>query len=466
MTAEPAEPRDAVFAYVDSPGAGQAMLTAYAFPGTATTAEITAWITARAARIPELRQRMVRVPADLDHPYWVDDPRFAPARHITFHQPGDWAGLCALQARLQGEPFDWGRPLWELHVSTGVHGVGGIEGPATVAGLKIHHAVADGMLSTLIARRLFTDELPAALPSTNDREPSRTALFGRAVAAIPRNLARLAAAPVAIRTVRRELKAEQAQGMWTAPAARRPRTILNEPLGRDRVCDSVFYRFPELRALKDRIGGVSVNDLMLTVVGSALHSYLAEHGGVPDGSLAAGVPISTRGAAAANARNQFSLAYVDLHTDIADPIARTHAIHASMRADQARKLSPATMKFDMLVNSIPGFVVRQGLRVLRALPVKRAPTVGGANTLITNVRRGPADMTLCGLTVAATFGVTPLIGEGGIAHSIGSIGDSVAISFTADPAQLRDAARYTELLRSSFAAIEADIYASTRTEGS
>ena len=49
------------------------------------------------------RQRLVRVPLSLDHPYWIEDPDFDlefHVRHIALPRPGDWRQLCIQAARL------------------------------------------------------------------------------------------------------------------------------------------------------------------------------------------------------------------------------------------------------------------------------------------------------------------------------------------------------------------------------
>ncbi|MFC7447941.1 wax ester/triacylglycerol synthase domain-containing protein [Rhodococcus daqingensis] len=457
------DPRDAVFAYVETTSASQTMLSAYAFDsGTDSPpdrAEIRRWVTERAGRIDVLRQRMIRAPFDLDHPYWAEDPAFAADDHVVFHDGQGWEELRTLLVGILRQPFDPSRPLWELHIVTGVSGVNEIPGEATVAVVKMHHSMADGKLSVQIARQLFSEDLPAdARPAVVDPIPSRLTIATRALAALPRNLYRLAGAVPEARAVQRLIRAEREQGMYEVPSARRPRTVLNQQLGPDRVFDSVFFSLPELREMKIEIGGVTVNDLMITIIGAAMHKYLCEIGDTPDGSLGAGIPVSIRDTVEATSRNRFVITAVDLHTDLSGPVERARAIHQSVLADKIRKTSPGETRSDALANSIPGFVVRYGLRIISALPARQSPTIGLANTLITNIPKGPADMKLCGSTVAANFGLAPLVGLGGVAHSIGSLGDSLAVNFTADPTQLRDDRRYAELLRESFDDLKAAVY--------
>ncbi|MCZ4557226.1 WS/DGAT/MGAT family acyltransferase [Rhodococcus sp. OK611] len=457
------DPRDAVFVYVETPSANQTSVSTFAFdsgehpePG---RDELLRWITERADRIGILRQRMIRIPFDLDHPYWAEDPAFAAEDHVVFHDGRGWEELRTLLADIQRRPLNPSRPLWEIHIVTGVAGVAEIPGDATVVAIKMHHSMADGGLGAKISRQLFTENLPTdERPAAAAAIPSRFSMAAAAVSSLPRNLCLLAGLVPRARRVQRLMRAERAQGMYEVPAALRPRTVLNQPLGPERVFDAVFFSVPELRAMRSAIGGVTVNDLMLTIVGSTMHRYLCEVGTAPEGSLAAGVPLSTRNAAEATSRNRFVTLAVDLHTDLPDLVERARAIHRSVLMDTVRKTGPGETQFDALANSIPGFVVRNGLRVLGALPTRQSSTIRLANTLVTNVPKGPADMVLCGSTVAANFGVAPLVGLGGVVHSISSVGDSLAVNITADPRQLRDDGRYVELLRESFEDLKAAIY--------
>ena len=71
--------------------------------GTVTFKGILDHIRSRMALVPSYRERMVRVPFDLDHPWWLVDPDFDlefHVRHIALPQPGDWRQLCIQAARL------------------------------------------------------------------------------------------------------------------------------------------------------------------------------------------------------------------------------------------------------------------------------------------------------------------------------------------------------------------------------
>src|SRR4051812_11131743 len=69
------------------------------------------------------RQKVVRVPLNLDDPYWIEDRDFDleyHVRHIALPKPGDWRQLCIQAARLHARPIDMTRPPWEIYVIEGL----------------------------------------------------------------------------------------------------------------------------------------------------------------------------------------------------------------------------------------------------------------------------------------------------------------------------------------------------------
>ena len=69
-----------------------------------------------------LRRKVVRVPFDIDHPYWVDDKDFDleyHIRHIALPQPADWRQLYILASRILATPLDMSKPPWESYYVEG-----------------------------------------------------------------------------------------------------------------------------------------------------------------------------------------------------------------------------------------------------------------------------------------------------------------------------------------------------------
>ena len=86
----------------------------------------------------------------------------------------------------------------------------------------------------------------------------------------------------------------------------------------------------DVRAVKDELG-VKVNDVVLALVSGALRQHMARHGEMPEGSLAAQVPVSTRVADDTDQTNQVATMGATLATDIDDP-----ARAAARRSTRAR----------------------------------------------------------------------------------------------------------------------------------
>ncbi len=134
------------------------------------------------------RRRLVRVPFDLDHPYWIEDGEFDleyHVRHIALPKPGDWRQFCIQTARLHARPLDLARPLWEMYVIEGLDGVEGVPKGSFGVVLKVHHAAIDGMAGVELITAI-QDQTPDAGPPPPPAEPwapERVPTVGRAAVA-------------------------------------------------------------------------------------------------------------------------------------------------------------------------------------------------------------------------------------------------------------------------------------------
>src|SRR5512145_1629933 len=72
---------------------------------------------------PIFRQKLLRVPLELDYPYWIEDERFDleyHVRHIALPKPGDWRQFCIQASRTHARSLDLSRPLWEIYLVEGL----------------------------------------------------------------------------------------------------------------------------------------------------------------------------------------------------------------------------------------------------------------------------------------------------------------------------------------------------------
>ena len=95
---------------------------------------------------PIFRQKLLRVPLELDFPYWIEDENFDleyHVRHIALPKPGDWRQFCIQASRIHARPLDMSRPLWELYLVEELDSL--LDLPKDSFGIlaKIHHAAID-----------------------------------------------------------------------------------------------------------------------------------------------------------------------------------------------------------------------------------------------------------------------------------------------------------------------------------
>src|SRR3569623_1254810 len=117
------------------------------------------------------RQRLVRVPFDLDHPYWIEDPEFDiefHVRHIAVPKPGDWRQLCIQVARLHARPMDLSKPLWELTIVEGLDNIPGLPPGCFALVSKVHHAAIDGMSGVEMSAAVHDLDASMPPPKTQD----------------------------------------------------------------------------------------------------------------------------------------------------------------------------------------------------------------------------------------------------------------------------------------------------------
>src|SRR5205807_642963 len=95
----------------------------------------------RAARVPRLRQRVRSPLFPLGAARWSEDPSFDVTEHVIAHhlpRPHDDSQLTGYASAAMAERLDPTRPLWEIHVITG------LAGGRFALLAKLHHALADG----------------------------------------------------------------------------------------------------------------------------------------------------------------------------------------------------------------------------------------------------------------------------------------------------------------------------------
>ena len=144
---------------------------------------------ARMHLLPRYRQRLVLAPVNLTHPSLEDDPGFNLANHLFCHElPPDSSESVLMKAamRIYEQPLDCSKPLWEIHLFTGLRG-----GHSAIL-TKIHHCIADGIagMELLAVTTSIRPDAPAPTPPAEPWRPAPTPGRAEQVASALTDLAR------------------------------------------------------------------------------------------------------------------------------------------------------------------------------------------------------------------------------------------------------------------------------------
>ena len=210
------------------------------------------------------RQKLIRVPFDLDHPYWIQDENFDleyHVRHIALPQPGDWRQLCIQAARIYARPLDMDRPLWEFTVIEGLDNVEAIPKGSFAVMHKLHHAAMDGqsgLQMTVALHDLDAKMTPRKWPTKwkPEAKPSDLTLLARAQInniANPvrglKTLSKLLPVPKQIFNFARDNKQQKGAG------AAVPKTRLNRKMSPHRVFDATAFTLDDIKVRGRRESG-------------------------------------------------------------------------------------------------------------------------------------------------------------------------------------------------------------------
>lgn len=396
--------------------------------------EFLAAIAAKLHRVPRYRQRVRFVPLAAGRPVWHDDPHFALGYHVrrtALPAPGGDAELRTLVGRVMSQQLDRARPLWELWV------VEGLTGGRWALISKLHHAMVDGISGSSLLAALLDEERdppvrepPRWAPAP---EPSAAALVAAAVSDLAlRPWAELRAAATALG----DPGAVAAQAAHTARGlvafsglVRTPApSALNGPLGPHRSWGWADARLADVREIRSaHDGGVSVNDVVLTVIAGGLRTLLADAGEPVDRSVRTLVPVSVRaGEASGVPDNRVSAMFADLPLDIEDPAERLRAVSAQMRGLKASHEADAGEVLTSIAGLAPEAALSLGARIATRLPQR------SVNTVTTNVPGPQRPLFLGGRRMLEALPYVPLGGHVRIGVAVYSYDGALRFGVTGD----------------------------------
>lgn len=327
----------------------------------------------RVKAVPPFRRKVHDSPWNPGHPAWVEDFDFDITHHlrrIELGPAGTEDELLETCGRLASTPLDRAHPLWQVWIIER----GDPHAPTVSAFCRVHHSVIDGMLgaellSALAATDATTPDQDPALVRTHVGRANTLQLIAggaRDVLGRPLALLRLLPETLSVPAAMRRARGRAGHGESMPAPFTAPRTLFNHSLTPHRAVATASLDLASVKLVTARLGG-TVNDVLLTVVGGAVMSYLEAHGDAPASAMVAIVPMSTRDDLATGGANQVSAMFASLATDVADPVERYERISAAAETTkrQAASIRPALL--DNWARMGPRRLLDMGMRAYEAL---------------------------------------------------------------------------------------------------
>lgn len=413
-------------------------------------------ISKRIASVAQFRWRLHEVPGGLDRPYWVDDIDFDPADHIrriAVPSPGDAQAVSEIAALVFSRHLDRRKPLWEIWY------VEGLANGRVAIMLKLHHCMMDGdgalrlmqilcdaepFPSKALVKKSIAEHEPGRAPTGMEEYLRTTMHLLRLPGQTTRNLLELA-----MPAIRKQLSAKKSK----APApklALHPQ--LNGDIGSERGFSYVSLPISKILKIKKHFS-VTVNEVLVAVVGGAMREYLTQSGDLPKESLRTSIPVSLRTVGDESLNNQVTNVPVTLATNQKDPVKRLMAVHRE--SGKAKKQAKSGTKgATEIVQAWPPILV--GALIKNVSPEQAAQMLR-ANLIVSNVRGPTQPFYLAGARIETMYPMSVI--TPGLACNITcvSYGKQIGIGIIVDPDALPNAERIAKSMTKELNALTAAI---------
>ena len=407
-----------------------------------------------------IRQRLVRVPFDLDHPYWIEDPDFDleyHVRHIALPKPGDWRQLCIQAARIFARPLDLERPPWEFTVVEGLDNVPGVAKGSFAMVTKVHHAAIDGMSGIDLMEAMHTLNPDDPPPSTPDKwkpekVPNPVELLGKSYFnAVTNPLKQLEVAAKAAPGLAKAIKGLATKEFSVSRDMVAPKTRFNRVISSHRVVEGRSFKLADVKTIRLLEDGAKVNDVFLAIVGGAMRKYLLSKQDLPKATLTAMAPISVRSKnEKGDMGNQVAAMIAPLGTHIEDPAERLAYVHSKTVNSKAMTDAMGARNMTEMSKVSPALFMALGAQLFTRLGLADRGVGPPFSTVVTNVPGPPIPIYSTGARLESMMGLLCLNDGLGLGHVVQSYCDEATISFTACRELLPDPEFYIECIEDSF----------------
>lgn len=439
-------PMDAFFLYLESEEQPMHVGAICTFEGRVPYQRFVKTLEARLHLIPRYRQRAMMTPFNIGHPTWEEDPHFDIRNHIfrlKLPAPGTDEELRKLSSQILTGALDRNKPLWELYF------VEGLSDKRTAIIAKVHHCMVDGVAGIGLAFVLFdvVPDSPKArrqpfnpAPLPDPSALMMDALWDNAIEGI-KHWTRWQRSAIAYARgldradlVRNVRKFTETMGSFLLPSTRMP---FNRPLSGERSLIFREYSFSDARAIRAVVGG-TVNDVILTVLGSAVRQLLEVRGKRIPHQMRVIVPVNVRREhERASLGNHISLMPCEIPLQPEGVVERLQATSVRMRDLKDSKVADA---ISLMLEAFQGGPAPLQSLSLGFFAKKRVQTVidklagpvPPANLICTNVPGPQIPLYVCGHKLLSMHPTLPVALEMGINLAITSYDQKLFISFVGD----------------------------------
>jgi WS/DGAT/MGAT family acyltransferase len=387
--------------------------------------------------VPHFRWRLHEVPLALDMPYWVEDEDFRYENHfkrIAVPSPGDREALSEVVAHLYSKHLDRSKPLWEFWF------IEGLAGGKYAILQKLHHCMMDGQGASKLGE-LLCDFEPNAKPRRVDSSISNARAgevphWLRMSATSALHLARF---PGAMYRQVFDLVSPKLLGKLGIRESHRrhspetPVSRFNGDIGSDRGFIFGSLSLTDIKAVRKAFD-VTVNDVLLALVSTALRNYLKARDELPQLSLRTGIPVSLRTDEDDEISNRVTQAPVTLATDIADPIVRLKAISADCEAAKNLVRGGGKGLLEM-IQTMPPWMV---MAMMAATSPEQSSQMLGSNLIVSNVRGSDKPMYIAGARLDTMYPMSIITPGMGINFTCVSYVNQVDVGVTIEPQLVPD----------------------------
>ncbi len=429
-------PLDASFLYLERPSTHMHVAALSVFDpssrpgGRLRFEDVRSTIEARIHLAPRFRRRVLEVPMRIGLPVWADDPAFdldMHVRRVALPPPGGRRELADVVQEALSRPLDRSRPLWELSV------IEGLEGGFVATLMKVHHALMDGLSGMQLASAMYDAEptsaaVPPASPWRPEPLPTPAELIAEALreqVGHPLRAAGQAARSLASSPALTALGVGAAAGGVRSiiDLGPRPPSVFDVPVGPARRFAMTEAPFQRFREIKDSLGG-TVNDIVLTVVASALHRYLRGRREPTKGrSIRLLVPVSVR-AADDPFGNRVAPAFVDVPVGAMSGRRRLALVRDGTKHLKGSMMATGADALIALGAFAPGALLAGAARA-----IARAPWF---NVVVSNIPGPQQPMYLAGARLIASYPAMPLGPTSALSIACTSLAGTMAFGITAD----------------------------------